>query len=190
MRRARTRPIPAAAAAAWLSLSLLALAGCTEEPPPVCEGWDALDAGEVTASVTTAGLSGQGDGTWEAGAATYVIQPSEVMVNVGRTGAWGLTLHAVTDVTGAAVTERVAAGEYPIEVVLGERDADGGEAFVMSSSSDQFYTGEIGTGTLTLAGPGTGDGTLSGCFSLTATDLHDDSRQVTMDGGLLHLQEM
>ena len=174
--------------------SLIVLAalqsGCGADPEPTCNAGEELARGEVSASLSTQGLDGAADGTWTASAGTFTLQASEVFINVNREDGWGMVIHALRDVNGDPVVDLVAAGTFPIEVALHERDETGGEAFLYAASGEGLYTGEGGTGSLTLTGPGDGDDTLAGCFAFTAAVVGDAATSATLTDGALHLREL
>ncbi len=177
-------------AAFFLVLGWVSLPGCSTENSAHCDGWSELAKGEVTATITSSGIDSQVDGAWSADGATWLPQASEIQINVDRSGGWSVVLHALWDVDGTPVTEKVEAGEFPIQVELRERDESGGEAFVYAASGETFWTGEQGGGTLIIAGVGEGEDTLVGCFELDGWVVgSSESQTVTVEQGFFHLRK-
>lgn len=183
---------PRPAARSLSVLFLTALAGCAaEEAGPLCAGWEQLARGEVAAAVSAEGLDDPSGGGWEATGGIYQVQGAQVLVSVDREDGIQLVAHPKVAIDGRSVPDAVAAGEFPIEVDLGDVDVEGGDAFVYTQAGESFTTVEgAGTGRLVFVGRGDSDTSLAGCFEVEAGDLVDSTRRITLTGGLFHLREL
>ena len=104
-----------------------------------------------------------------------------MQIALDESGGWQINVRGTTAVDGQSVPERVASGDFPIEVSLDSADGHGSVRDARSTSALSYATNQPGGGG-TLWFDGLEGGVLTACFSFDATDSSGSGVSVR-DGG-------